>query len=358
MQREEKTNLLKRSIVLQGLLEKDFLVLADKTKLISLPAKMVLFDEGDEAQASYIIQSGQISISTESREIALLSDGEIIGEMAIIDDGLRSATATAVVDTTLLEIKKEDFQSTLMNDAKSVPKILKILCKRLRDSDQKLANDYTIMTTLIHDINNSLTAFSAARVIKKIAEENGNDTIKVFADIMIKAQSSLSEMIKNALHNYKHNEVLSNRNDTNIIETIDQAINIHLANHKDLEKIQIKCEFPESMPAIHHNKNDIIRVLTNLIVNAAQASGEGNDINVSAKFSKDKCLINIQDHGPGIPQIIQKSIFNPGFTSKPNGNGLGLFSCKNIIEELHHGHVSFTTEINRGTVFTIELPAN
>ena len=95
-------------------------------------------------------------------------------------------------------------------------------------------------------------------------------------------------------------------------------------------------------------------VLSNLIKNASQAIEGNGEISIRIIDKKDDVLIEIEDSGLGIPESVLPKIFEPLFTTKQSGTGLGLASCKSIVER-HHGVL---TVRNNPTVFTIHLPKN
>jgi signal transduction histidine kinase len=94
-------------------------------------------------------------------------------------------------------------------------------------------------------------------------------------------------------------------------------------------------------------------VFSNLILNAIQSIGEAKGtINIRAKKKQNNIEIKIEDSGPGIAQSVYDKIFDPLVTTKQEGTGLGLASCKSIIEQ-HRGTISAS---NKPTTFTITLP--
>jgi signal transduction histidine kinase len=93
-------------------------------------------------------------------------------------------------------------------------------------------------------------------------------------------------------------------------------------------------------------------VFINLIVNAIQAMSQGGTLEINIKSDGDYAVISFIDSGLGIPEEFINKIFEPLFTTKQKGTGLGLASCKNIIEQ-HHGSISVK---NNPTTFTIRFP--
>ncbi|MEO0142103.1 MAG: Crp/Fnr family transcriptional regulator [candidate division WOR-3 bacterium] len=101
----------------------------------------VLFNEGDKGDVMYLIKEGQIKITKgrgpDERVLAVLKEGDFFGEMAIIDGSPRSATATAVVPTSLLIIDKETFKAKIRENP-LIEYILETLTKRLRNADEQI----------------------------------------------------------------------------------------------------------------------------------------------------------------------------------------------------------------------------
>ena len=105
------------------------------------------------------------------------------------------------------------------------------------------------------------------------------------------------------------------------------------------------------------DSDQIKQVLYNLILNAVQASKEGQVVTVASEVIREQNVFRLMvtDEGEGIPTEIQERIFSPFFTTRPKGTGLGLSICARIVEN-HHGSLELTTSSDTGTVFTIELP--
>ena len=107
------------------------------------------------------------------------------------------------------------------------------------------------------------------------------------------------------------------------------------------------------------DKTQLIRIVTNLIKNATQAVEEKETpiIDVKVYCKEDKIFIEVSDNGKGIKEEVEHLIFEPKFTTKTSGMGLGLPMIKNIIEA-YDGSINFSSKVGQGTIFTVILPKN
>ena len=101
------------------------------------------------------------------------------------------------------------------------------------------------------------------------------------------------------------------------------------------------------------------RIITNIVSNARQATDESreNIINVDVEQRQKRIIITIEDNGVGISEDLYQRIFEPNFTSKSSGMGLGLTMVRKMIED-YKGEISVKSTVGKGTVFTILLPSN
>jgi signal transduction histidine kinase len=133
-----------------------------------------------------------------------------------------------------------------------------------------------------------------------------------------------------------------------------ELIEYHLRSHG----IQVVREYPDQFYAIQGDRQQLRQVFLNLLTNASDAMTQGGQINVRVTADHDsRVRIEFTDTGPGIPQANLEKIWDPFFTTKPEGKGtgLGLAICKRVIEE-HHGSIAIQSEINKGTRVILELP--
>ncbi len=114
------------------------------------------------------------------------------------------------------------------------------------------------------------------------------------------------------------------------------------------------------LPLIYADPEQLKEVLINLIINACEAIGDNGLIDISREQQRDETfgqvmVIRIQDNGPGVPEELQDKIFQPFFTTKEEGTGLGLSMVSRIVEG-HKGVLRFSSKQGSGTTFEIVLP--
>ncbi len=136
----------------------------------------------------------------------------------------------------------------------------------------------------------------------------------------------------------------------NIIETTRLALKIFKEKH-------INFKFEDKIIEVNIDRTQMVRIITNLIKNALEACDllENPIIQVNIKKKNKNVLIDVIDNGVGIPEEIRTKIFEPKFTTKSSGMGLGLGMVKNLVSS-YGGNISFISTINSGTSFLISFP--
>jgi CRP/FNR family transcriptional regulator, cyclic AMP receptor protein len=109
-----------------------------ETELQVLPAGQVLFREGEPGDLMYVLMSGTAEISVNNRVVEIAEPGAIVGEMAMIDEGTRSATVIAKSDCTLLQIDHERFNFLIQQTPNFALHVMRVISARLRRTDSML----------------------------------------------------------------------------------------------------------------------------------------------------------------------------------------------------------------------------
>ncbi len=143
---------------------------------------------------------------------------------------------------------------------------------------------------------------------------------------------------------------------TDINQTIEETLSFVEARAK-VKSVDIIKEYGGGLPLVMVNKNQIQQVIVNLCNNAIDAMPDGGKIRLSTKETGGRILIEVSDTGKGMTEEVKKHIFEPFYTTKEvgKGTGLGLSLCYEIIQK-HNGTIEVESEIEKGTVFNIELP--
>ncbi len=118
---------------------------------------------------------------------------------------------------------------------------------------------------------------------------------------------------------------------------------------------EIRLEFADGMPLLEMDEDRIRRVLINLLENAIQADPQNYPIIIRTTVSETEVMIAVEDRGAGIAPEVMEKIFQPYFSTRKSGAGLGLAITRRMVEE-HGGNISVESELGKGTCFRVRLP--
>ncbi len=142
-----------------------------------------------------------------------------------------------------------------------------------------------------------------------------------------------------------------------------KTVNLNTILSEVLERLAIPkgiivtTEIDKNLPEITADDIQINRIFINLILNAVDAMGKEGKLNIALKNTGDHILIQFSDTGQGIKNEDKNKIFEPFFSTKTKGTGLGLATAKMIIEA-HQGNIDIESAVNKGAKITIKLPIN
>jgi signal transduction histidine kinase len=144
--------------------------------------------------------------------------------------------------------------------------------------------------------------------------------------------------------------------DLKVDALILQVIDLH---GEEIKKRQIvfQDDLNKTIPPVHGDAETLYRAFSNLIINAIQAMPNGGTLSISSKLERSSSSLKItfSDTGIGMDETTAKNIFNPFFTTKDKGAGLGLALTRKIIED-HRGTIEVVSEKGMGTTFTLFFP--
>ena len=327
---------------------------AEKLPEIKLDPGDILFREGDPGEEMFVLLSGILKVHKGLRMITEIEAVDYIGEMSLIEDKPRSATVMAVEPSELLSIDREVFQSQLTGRASSLVSIMKSLSRKIRNDTEIIAGEFTKANILIHDMKNQLTSLMFLDLFLKNTPEGPK---KEYILRMIDVRQNLDDMMNEAMANAKRLQLPYNKQQASLAALITDLVENELAHHPVLADKTITLDM-QQVPDFSFNQLDIRRVITNLLLNAGQAGRPGDTIEVSVNIQGNCAVIQCKDRGCGIYPDLLDRIFEPHFTTREDGNGLGLSSCKQIIEEKHGGTLTCSSTPGEATVFSCSLPLN
>lgn len=228
-------------------------------------------------------------------------------------------------------------------------------------TDLKIAEEQMIQS-------DKLAALS--RLSAGVAHEIGNPLTSISSYVQILKGMDFDEFTNNALDTiYKHiNRIetilrkMSSYTKTNLDEMGGHDISDLITSTVDLvrydrrtKNIEIQLDIPDDIPEVRVNGNQMIQVIMNLVLNAADALGDGGALLISARKSEGMVEVSFKDSGAGIEQEHIGRIFDPFFTTKPSGTGLGLAVCLSIIKSFG-GEIRVESKVGEGSIFTVRLP--
>ncbi|WNC72317.1 response regulator [Thalassotalea psychrophila] len=238
--------------------------------------------------------------------------------------------------------------------------------KRLEDeniANQKLESLGTLAAGLAHDFNNILMMILGSSQLAKLKMANGADNADIDELLSnIENATSQASVLTEKFMNYSEHGAVT-KTVCNLSEMLEEITSFIQSSVNS----KIKYEIHDNKGDLYADVNQIHQVLNNLLINAAQASKNNEDITVAIKNcevngedlpdlrSGNYFAISIKDNGIGIPNEHKEDIFKPYFTTKEYGHGLGLSSCLTIVKN-HNGTITVESEIDLGSTFTVYLP--
>ena len=319
-----------------------------------------------ETKTSYIIDHGEKIIegvpqpdkpdSVSSRLLVpMMFNGEVHGVMqvqsfksdAYTQDDIDILSSLANVAALILQ--NAFYQNNLEMLVEERTKELQNTQEQLVCSE-KLAVLGRLSGAVGHELRNPLGAIKNVSYFLNMVLEDSDPDVKESLEILEKEVNRSEKIITNIL-GFARPKPLVSRN-TNLNDVIKEALtNIILP-----ENIKLMSKLEESLPIIRADPDLLAQVFRNVILNAIQAMHEGGKLTIETNSAEqDWVSIFITDTGSGIPDDVLEKIFEPLFTTKAKGIGLGLSITKDIVEK-HGGSVEIHSKVGKGTTFIIKLP--
>ncbi|MCF0059191.1 tetratricopeptide repeat-containing sensor histidine kinase [Dyadobacter sp. CY356] len=216
-----------------------------------------------------------------------------------------------------------------------------------------------LIKMVAHDLRNPIGAVSSLSTLLR-DESLSSEERQEFVELIQESSNSCLRLISDLLKtDFSFNEAELKKEKIDLSAFLRQALT--LLNFRAGDKNQ-KLVLHDTKPAtVTADRDKLLRVLNNLIVNAIKFSPEGETIQISTSRSKEGVTISVKDRGLGIPKSYAEKLFDPFTSSKREGTageqpfGLGLYISKQIVEA-HRGKIWFESEEGKGSVFNVFLP--
>jgi signal transduction histidine kinase len=232
-----------------------------------------------------------------------------------------------------------------------------------RERSNKLANLEAVVASIAHEIRQPLAAIAIhGNAAQRYLDRTPPDLSKVGRSLggLINASMRASEIFEGIRGLFSNVDLEKQPVDLNQLAT--EALGL-LREELKAYGIETSVQQAPQLPSIMVDKGQLREVILNLIQNAIDTMREVSDRRRILQIktychddhNNETIVILVEDTGPGIDPEKIETIFDPFFSTKAKGMGLGLALCKSIVER-HHGQLSVSSEINRGTCFQLVFP--
>lgn len=329
----------------------------------------VIFREGDSGDGMYIIKSGLVEITSivehgEPRQLSRFGPGEHFGEMAVLDDAPRSASARAAEPTSVYFIERDALLAMIERMPGLALRITREISRRLRDFNQQYVREVLeserlalvgrFASSIVHDLKSPLNVISLSAEMAAMA--TATPKMRDVSTARIRRQiERITSMVNELLEFARGSQTSFVLARVGYAEFINQFLE---ETRPEMQPKGVTIELENQPPDIpvRINPPRLARVLHNFVNNASDAMPGGGRIYFRFELAGNELLTEIRDSGTGIaPEIIDRLFQAFATFGKANGTGLGLSISKKIISD-HGGRVFGRNAPKGGAVFGFALP--
>jgi signal transduction histidine kinase len=330
-----------------------------------------IFKEGDAGDGIYVVKKGSVEISgmlaDDARHVfSQVGPGDLFGEMAVLEDKPRSASAIAREETKVDFLAREDVLKLIESSPALSLVLLREISSRLREFNrhylreviqtERLAVIGRFARSIVHDLKNPLNIIGLTAELAG-AEQATLQTRQQAQGRIRKQVDRISDMIGEILDFTQGGKSAVVLTPADYGEFVQQLL---LEFRPEVELKSVSLELAGSLPAskVLLDPKRLRRVFYNLVHNATDVMPRGGKVVIRVNAGKMEVVTEIEDTGPGLPPEIEGQLFEAFVThGKAHGTGLGLSICKKIVED-HRGWISARNANGRGAVFSFGLPVS
>lgn len=228
--------------------------------------------------------------------------------------------------------------------------MIRVMEERLRQAD-RLATLGRMSANIAHEIRNPLAALTGAIEVLA-ASGTAGEVRERLAQIILKESARLNEILREFLEYARPAPLVRSR--TNVVESMDDVL-VLLEHRAAVGTLKVNREFPASVDWVV-DPQQFRQAFWNICLNAVQAMPDGGELRVGVTTLRDRLEIRVTDSGEGITPENLGHVFEPFFSTKLDGTGLGLALVHRIMQD-HGGDVSVESTPGAGSTFTLRFPA-
>lgn len=336
----------------------------------ALRAGEVVFEEGDPPEHLYLVLSGEFDILKRApggppTRLATLDEGEIFGELGVLDGGSRSGRAVCRTDGELAAIARGTFLDVLHRaPVETALAIGARVGRSLRATDSLFVQDLLrreklqvvgeMANKVIHDFKGPFTAISLA--VDMIRRQHRDPSTVRYCQILSRNLLQMEGMMREILDFSAGGQVRVEQERVSLPKLFED-LRTDYGGVLSARAVDLFISHNEAV--VIGDSRRLLRVFQNLLGNAIDAfsAATGNRVEFRATRVGDRVVVVVTDNGPGIPPGLGESIFEPFVTAgKAGGTGLGLSIVKTVVEA-HGGTIRCENDPAGGAIFTLDLPA-
>jgi len=262
-----------------------------------------------------------------------------------------------MIATTKVSIPGDDEVSMLSENIDALFDALNLYQHRLKERE-RMATIGETSAMVGHDLRNPLQVvyLLGSRLGKKIGvlRDGGVDDSDLkdleYIEEKLWEQTNYMNKIVSDLQDFSKNIMVVYED-----ADLEQMVIDVIGTLKIPDDVEVSVRLDEGLRSVRADGNLFKRVFTNMLTNGIQALPEGGSLTVTGTASDDEATIVVSDTGVGVSEENMNKLFQPLFTTKAKGTGLGLAVCKRIVEA-HRGEITVESEEGVGTSFTIKIP--
>jgi signal transduction histidine kinase len=316
-----------------------------------------------------VVKSGQVQISGlvgkgVRHVFSRVNPGEIFGEMAVLENKPRSASAVAVGETAVYFIARDEMLKLVESSPHLAMGLLREISHRLREFNrqyiqevlqtERLAVVGRFARSIVHDLKNPLNIISITAEMAGM-EKSTPEHRRLTRMRIMKQVERISDMVNEILEFTQGSQTAFVPAPTDYASFVQQMVD-EIRPEIELKSASIELLNQPPPVKLPLNPKRLRRVFYNLIHNATDAMTSGGKIFMRFELTDREVITEIEDSGPGIAPEIADRLFDAFATfGKAHGTGLGLSICKKIVED-HRGRISARNEPGRGAIFSFALP--